>query len=113
MACTEIDLATVKEDNLSLKLKPDDNPYDDNKKDDEMVLQTLHCNDCDVVLYDQESMRYHLTGHQYLGKRTIEGNEHEHLGNQRQYNYTGNCNKDLVENGLNESVPTADTEMQQ
>ena len=108
---TEIDLATVKEDDLSLKLEPDDNPCDDNKEDDEMVLQILHCNDCDVVLYDRESMRYHLKRHQHLGKQTIGGNEHEHLGNQRLYNYTGNRNRDLVENGLNESVPTADTEM--
>ena len=36
----------------------------------------------------------------------------KHVFFKRLYNYTGNCNKVLVENGLNESVPTADTEMQ-
>ena len=74
---TEINLATVKEDDLSLKLEPDDNPYGDNKEHDEMVLQTLHCNDCDVVLYHQENMPYHLKGHQHLEQQTIGDNEHE------------------------------------
>ena len=78
-------MATLKEDDLSLKPGPEDIPGDDNKDDDEMILQTLHCNDCDAVLYDQESMRYHLKGHHHLGKQAIGGNKHEHLGNQRLY----------------------------
>ena len=41
-----------------------------------MVLQTLHCNDCDVVLYDQESLRDHLKGHPQLEQQTRGDNKH-------------------------------------
>ena len=67
----------VKEDDLSFKLEPDDIPCGDNEDDDEMALQTLHCHDCDVVLYDRESMRDHLKGHQRLEQQTKGDNEHE------------------------------------
>ena len=50
---TERDLATLKKDDLSLKLEPDDIPCDDNGDDDEINLQTLHCYDCDVALHEQ------------------------------------------------------------
>ena len=49
---TEIDLPTLKEDDLALDLEPDDIPCDNNEDDDEITLRTLHCHDCDAVLYD-------------------------------------------------------------
>ena len=77
----------MKGNDLPLKPGPEDIPGDDNKDDDEMILQTSHCNDCDAVLYDQESMSHHLKRHQHLVKQTI---------------------GDLVENGLNGSVPSTE-----
>ena len=37
---------------------------------EEETLRTLHCRDCDVVLYDRESMRGHLKGYQHLKQQT-------------------------------------------
>ena len=53
----------------------------------EMIPQTSHCNDCDAALYDQYSMNHHLKRHQHLVTQTI---------------------GDLVENGLDGSVPSAE-----
>jgi len=37
---------------------------------DEEVLRTLHCRDCDVLMYDRDSMASHLRGRKHLMQQT-------------------------------------------